>query len=204
MNELVVNPQEKELQRVANTIRPILGDAAFEGWYNESSVKIGVERKAGPDLVRSWTSGHLADQLRRMADEYDLVILLVEGPPLETNNKRYIFDGRRVRKLSFHGLMNDLQTWQDNGLRITWCGKGGAAYRLKALHSYYQRPEHEATRQPQLKRTKGGLLSVPGLGPKRVEALVRRLMAAAPDDLDKLVTPKVAAELRRRMDDAPV
>jgi ERCC4-type nuclease len=164
----------------AITREPQEGDASFWGYLDGEPAHIGVERKHADDLIKSYKSGHLADQLRRMLDTYSLVILLVEGSlwPIGADRHAHSITTMSAgQSCSFDALMNDLQTWQDVGVRMQWTEHNDAGRRLWSLYHYYQKKEHFATVQPRLKKSKDTLLlSTPGLGPKRVERLLRLLI----------------------------
>jgi hypothetical protein len=107
----------------AITREPQEGDASFWGYLDGEPAHIGVERKHADDLIKSYKSGHLADQLRRMLDTYSLVILLVEGSlwPIGADRHAHSITTMSAgQSCSFDALMNDLQTWQDVGVRMQW------------------------------------------------------------------------------------
>jgi len=163
------------------------GDAAFVGTGPQGSVSVGIERKKYDDLIRSWASGSLADQLRRMLETYDVVVLLQEG------EVRYDQTTRKVHgygaQHSADALMNDLQTWQHEGVKYQVCDEGDCGRRLWSLYHYYQKLEHHATRKGRIKRSsETPLLNVPGIGPKRAERLLESLLQLKGGmDLAKLV-----------------
>ena len=153
------------------------GDAA---WLGFGKLRVGLERKRADDFVRSWASGHLADQLQRMAPHYDVVILLQEG---------YVGQDD-LRGANYDALMNDLQTWQDAGLRYQIAFMGDAGRRVWSLYNYYQKSSHSATQRGRLKAgAPTNLLTTPGLGPKRAEALLRALLGlpGAPAEVERVL-----------------
>jgi hypothetical protein len=187
------------------------GDACFWGLVDGKPAFIGVERKRADNLISSWKSGEMADQLRRMAAPYDIVILLIERQRLEAvGTARHILAqwGPAISELkiydySFDALMNDLQTWQDAGLRVQSCGVGDAGRRVWSLFQYYQKPHHEATSRGRLKTSSDThLLTTPGLGPKRHESMLRKLAklrGSKPIIQQVLGTGKVSKEFLKRL-----
>ena len=178
--EVVVVPGEHQLASglegltvIRASLAPVPGgDAAFLGFGTRRLVRVGVERKEASNLESSWVSGELADQLRRMLENYDEVILLQEGV-LE-----YDVETRKTgRGYSYDAIMNDLETWQSVGVRYQICALGDCGRRLWSLYHYYQKHEHRATQKGRVKHTsETPLLNVPGLGPKRTERLLRALL----------------------------
>ena len=62
-------------------IGEILGLTAGDyRWYSISMELVGVERKSVTDFLASLSNGSLADELRRLREEVDFPILLIEGP----------------------------------------------------------------------------------------------------------------------------
>ena len=184
-DHIVVAPSEATLAAGAGSLAIVKalapepgGDAAFWGRAGGKDILIGVERKTGPNLVNSWWSGELADQLSRMGRAYGLVILLIAGWLHASPGRHIVCEDGAYFEHSFDALWNDLQTWQDAGLRVQQCGLGDEGRRLWSLYHYYQKEEHKATRQMRMRVGKETLLlRTPGLGPKRTESLLRRLCA---------------------------
>ena len=159
------------------------GDCAFLGASPKGVDKrsiIGIERKRVDNLITSVRSGEFADQMRRMAEHYDIVILLIAGQLYEDIDGMSVYSishGSRGTDYPFDALMNELQSWQDEGLRVQWCSDGGEARRILSLFHYYQRPDHTATTRGRMKKTKDThLLTVPGVGPKRTEGVLKVLL----------------------------
>jgi hypothetical protein len=212
---LVVVPQEDEVAQaiVKAGLVPLRqslgsdgGDAAFWGTVDGKRAPIGVERKRADNLVDSWMSGELADQLRRMLDAYTLVILLVEGDVRPSNGMLAASagDGRdKVYTQSYDALMNDLQTWQDVGVRIQWAPLHGSGKRIASLYEYYQKDGHRATERGRIKKSKDALLlTTPGLGPIRAERLLRALcgLPGASEVVAKELAGKTGTRFRERLD----
>lgn len=65
------------------------GDALFVKEGPNGPTVWGFERKTVDDLVNSYSTGHLADQIGRMVECYDVSVLLIEGrfAPVEAGRK---------------------------------------------------------------------------------------------------------------------
>lgn len=130
---------------------------------------VGLERKRGDDLVKSWVSGHLAEQLSIMLDSYDHVVLLVEDIPLVARTLLYYAEGTGQR------LMDDLLTCQERGVRLyASVDERDTARQIEHLFQRYNRTQHHAL--DKLQEHKGSnvqrrqLLAVPGWGSETVKA----------------------------------
>lgn len=106
---------------------------------------IGVERKAASDLLGSWITPqgpkgctHLASQLSRMIDVFDLTILFGEGWFGKTE-QGYIATAHRAHKLLWDGLWNTLARWQSTGVMIQFSADTPhTAHRLVSLTNYIE------------------------------------------------------------------
>ncbi len=145
-----------------------------------------IERKStDSDLFTSLTSGRLVDQCRRLADEADIPILLIEGPI-------YIMRGGFVRgtqfktRLKYSSLLNQLMTIQiELGVTIIQVQTKPYASRwVLQCYRYFQKEQHTSVIESRLKPFS---TSVHGLTPE--EKKLRILMAV----------PGLGAELAGRL-----
>ena len=154
------------------------GDASFSGFDDVGKpIKVGVERKSVANLLSSQSSGELADQLRRMLDNYDVVILLISGPLSKKGRDRHVVTTPRAfHKVSFDSLWNELGRWESRGVQLQLCDTGDEGMRVVSLYRMFQRPD-TSTERPRLKKSKSApLTTTPGLGPRKMENLLRGLV----------------------------
>ena len=173
---------ESVSKRVLTTREPLAptpgGDASFYGLDNGgNSIRIGVERKSVANLLSSQSSGELADQLRRMLDNYDVVILLISGPLSKKGRDRHVVTvPKAFHKVSFDSLWNELGRWEARGVQLQLCDTGDEGMRVVSLYRMFQRPD-TATERPRLKKSKSApLTTTPGLGPRKMENLLKGLV----------------------------
>ena len=150
--------------------------------------KIGVERKAVPDLLSS-LGDRLAGQLARMLDYYDVSVLMIEGSLRNVNGQ--MFTARGIEQWTWDALWNFLQTWQMRGVTVQLTAdEGQTVHRLCNLFAYYQKPAHTGgyTRR-QVGDTR--VLAFPsGVGEKTALAILKRfgsLRAVACARIDDLL-----------------
>lgn len=101
------------------------GDFSLIGNGPDGALKIGVELKQVADLVSSIHSGRMAEQIIKMAQEYDRVYLIVEGPyrASRQNGMLEVPRGRRYRPL-FAGTRRPV-FWVDVERFLTGVGEAG-------------------------------------------------------------------------------
>lgn len=83
---------------------------------------IGVESKMPSDLVSSHASRRLARQLTVLHDMVDVSVLLLRGFDLLDLERAISFQERHNRRYRGRHLWADLQRYQNNGVRILFCG----------------------------------------------------------------------------------
>jgi ERCC4-type nuclease len=102
--------------------------------------RVGVERKAVPDLLAS-LGDRLATQLAAMLDYYDVSILMIEGSLRNVNGQMYT--ARGIEQWSWDALWNFLQTWQMRGVTLQLSAdEGQTVHRIANLFAYYQKATH--------------------------------------------------------------
>ncbi len=196
-DELAANVSKRELV-TRNPLAPTPGgDASFLGIDNDGlSIKVGIERKSVSNLLSSQSSGELADQLRRMLDNYDVVILLISGPLSKRGRDRHVVTvPHAFHKVSFDSLWNELERWEARGVHLQLCDTGDEGNRVVSLYRMFQRAD-TATERPRLKRSKSApLTTTPGLGPRKMENLLKGLveLEGAEAAVHSALGPKLAA-----------
>ena len=141
--------------------------------------RVGIERKEWSNLVSSYRNGELIDQLRRMCEEYDTVILLIEGTPYSTYKGRCYVPGYGEVAVSYAQLMCDLEVYQAElgiDVVITTSLKGTARFVVKLAEALLSEDVSALTRvkrPPKVDKRLAGLLWMPGVG----ETLAKRLLA---------------------------
>lgn len=160
----------------------------------------GVQRKTEADLIASATDGRLADELRRLADMPEQV-LLVEG------RERWEVTGRHPhrRGWSLLGFENQLLTVQRSGVVVVRTDNHlNTVRRIVELDDYYQR-EHtsldirpRSTPEP-VSDEVWFLQGLPGIGHKRAQKLYDELWpclrwTCSEFDLGRVVGPTVGTK----------
>lgn len=159
------------------------GDFTF---YTTNFKKVGIERKAIPDLVSS-LGQRLSEQLYKMVEHFDISILLLEGSWQIARDQVMVVKG--VEQWGWSLVWNYLQTWQDKGVSLQLTvNEGHTIKRLNELYAYYQKPSHAGgvtkniVGDPRLLAFQCG-----GIGPKIGEALLKKfgsIKAIANADID--------------------
>lgn len=180
---------------------------------NDEGVKIlGIERKEGNDLVSSIKNGRLADQMKRVADEHDYAVLLVDGyltctPQGKTKTAWDILD------FSWAAVQGYLRTLQHMGIIVdrlpssVWL----PGY-LVSVRNYYEKPGHTSFFKSRVVTlvTKVDprllmLSDIPGIGLQRGGDLLKKfgtlenIVGASIEELEEVkgIGKKSAEEIRR-------
>ena len=173
------------------------GDAAFfHKKVGGNFTSFGFERKAVANLVASWYSGELADQMRRLTN-YDWGALLIEGNLSAELDKWDI---------PWSTMMTVLLDYQDLGIRVIFTPniEASKSY-IQHLHRKYGREASEPLRTMKRAGCEGmeSLTWVPGVGPKTAMDLLGKLdtpgdvvMKALDRTLERYTTPRIARLIR--------
>ncbi len=155
----------KWLKRLGCSVIPRkldIGDYVLPG-------NIGVERKRAMDFISSIVDGRLFDQGRELVRAFDKAYLIIEGDLWRALGRR------EVHK---HSVLGALSTLIELGLNLLYTpDEEGTAYVIKSLSEKVGRKgiraipirKGETIRDAQIQF----LSSLPGIGPKRAEALLR-------------------------------
>jgi ERCC4-type nuclease len=135
--------------------------------------KIGIERKAVPDLINS-LGDRLSSQLYKMMEHYDFSILLIEGNWRMVQDK--VMTTRGIEQWGWSTVWNFLQSWQDRGLTIQLtANEGHTIRRLNELYAYYCKESHAGgLRKSHVEDSRILALQCGGIGPKIGAALLSR------------------------------
>ena len=154
------------------------GDYKFRGYVNGEYGDILIERKASEDLVNSVCSGHLSEQVNKMATSGALAIILLVEDYLSVTIDGRIKTRRRVYKVGWDFVWNHLHTLQqENGLLLDSSPNlNYTPRRLKLIYERYQDPEHKSNRivqsfGPSLNLPQRVLATFPGYG----EGMVKKV-----------------------------
>jgi ERCC4-type nuclease len=101
--------------------------------------RIGITRKTVDDLLSS-IGDRFSKQLEEMLDEYDRLILLIEGSWRMVSPQNNIVSGRGISYNTWSMVWNYLRRWQDKGytLELT-VDEGHTIQRLNELYALYQK-----------------------------------------------------------------
>lgn len=163
--------------------------------------KIGIERKAIPDLLSS-LGDRLSTQLYKMLEHYDFSILLIEGSWKMVSDQ--IMTSRGIEQWGWSTVWNFLQSWQDRGLTIQLtANEGHTIRRLNELYAYYSKESHAGgLRKSHVEDSRILALQCGGIGPKLGKLLldkfgsIRSISNASVDDfltIDKIGQIKAEA-----------
>ncbi|BAN90369.1 ERCC4 domain-containing protein [Aeropyrum camini] len=136
------------------------------------SDSIVVERKTSNDFARSLFDGRLFEQASRLAEHYDIVFIIIEGPPVP---RRY-----RGRERSLYASMVSLQL--DYGVRImNTMDPRGTALAIESLARFSSRGGgqriviHKKPRLSDIREWQLYILqSFPGIGRRTAERILER------------------------------
>lgn len=178
---IIASPQEPTdildiLTQYADTRIDIMPER-IGGDYIVGEGVCGIQRKTEADLIASANDGRLADELRRLADMPEQV-LLIEG------QERWEADGRHPhrRGWSLTGFENQLITVQRSGVVVVRTnGHLHTARRIVELDEYYRQREHtsllirpRSTPEP-VPDEVWFLQGLPGVGHKRAQKIYETL-----------------------------
>lgn len=130
---------------------------------------IGVERKRAMDFISSIVDGRLFEQGRELLHAFSKAYVIVEGDLWRALNRRDVHK---------HSVLGALGMLVDMGIRVLYTpDEEGTAYTLKSLA---ERAGSKGIKAVPVKRGETirdaqiqFLSSLPGIGPKRAEALLR-------------------------------
>ncbi|ADY00503.1 ERCC4 domain protein [Vulcanisaeta moutnovskia 768-28] len=130
---------------------------------------MGIERKKAMDFISSIVDGRLFEQSKELLHAFNRAYVIVEGDLWRALNRR------NVHK---HSVLGALGTLIDMGIRVLYTpDEEGTAYVMKSL---VERIGNKSIKSIPIKRGETirdtqiqFLSSLPGIGPKRAEALLR-------------------------------
>lgn len=130
----------KHITGVSYQLAPVPGGDALVPTKNGV---VGIERKRADDLVNSWLSGRLSEQLGIMLGCYDHVVLCLEDTGADQFYRQFLwFDDPSGM---FTRWQDDLLTFQEEGVRFRFTtsieGTAAAVLRLKER---YDKTSHGA------------------------------------------------------------
>ena len=136
------------------------------------SDRVAVERKTVPDLAQSLFDGRLFDQARRLAEHYEVPIIIVEGRVEELER----VTGRARQALQALAALS-----VDLGVRVLWSrGPGDTAAIIRTLACREREAGRPVVvhRKPRLDKLWMQQLyvvqSLPGVGPRLAERLLEK------------------------------
>ena len=116
-------------------------------WVARGGTSVAVERKTVLDLLHSLSDRQankrprIINQILRMREAYDEVILLIEGHLVSNSHGKVVAEGR-TSTWSWEALDNFLLTVQRAGVAVVRTPKNGLPTRLASLMTYYEKPVH--------------------------------------------------------------
>ena len=160
-SDFVVETQERVLATSLRALNQVVGvtrltpQPAGDVMLYVADEIWGVERKSAADLLASYAGSRmrcmatcalcggrgcqrLTSQMRRMLDNYDHVVLFIEGW-FGATECDYIQTAYRTHQLLWHGLMNTLSKWQHAGVELQFSADvQHTAACLISLRDYWQ------------------------------------------------------------------
>ncbi len=122
-------------------------------WGDVDGHQIGVERKEIRDLLTSAMNGRLEQQLAGCLEEYDKVVLLIEGRFYPTNGGDAIgVNGNSFlsppQKKPFKAMGGLLLSLQSNGVDVVYSGDvTHTGFILQGMYEYTQKADHKMLRR---------------------------------------------------------
>jgi ERCC4-type nuclease len=141
-------------------------------WQSDSGLSIGIESKTASNLIMSFTTGQLADQCKRMLEDYDVAILLISGRITRDNSSKVLVESdvdspaptmlfkpyTRIHRKhlsinTYHSALNNfLMSVQAAGMLIDYSTSLEPRYNLEIarvieLIKYFDKPEHTAIKR---------------------------------------------------------
>lgn len=116
---------------------------ASDYWFFDCDYKkVGIERKEINDFMAS-LGDRLANQLERMLDHFDLVILLLEGNWRQVTASSQIIGSRGLTHNTWAMAWNFIRSQQHKGVTIELTMSiGHTIQRLNELFAWYQQSSH--------------------------------------------------------------
>jgi ERCC4-type nuclease len=110
-------------------------------FFSHSYQKVGITRKAVPDLLASMDQT-FSKQLEEMADYFDIKIILIEGMVKVFGTEQYItLPSAGLQRHTLTEVRNWMRRWGDKGFGVERTNDlQDTAHRLNELYSLYQKP----------------------------------------------------------------
>ena len=132
------------------------------------SDRVCIERKTVQDFESSLTSGRLLDQVKRLKDNYQLPIIIVEGDPAEFRLGKNVITGAMVA------------LYVDNGIEVIMSGSAKETSEVITIIAKHE--QNGNLREPSLKGGRRAystsdyqeyiVANLPGIGPKLARSLL--------------------------------
>ena len=155
-------------------------------WAAHDGQTVAIERKEASDFVTSLTTGRLAEQIRRLVENYDIPILLLEGNLNANPDGLTTVPGKNGHLISknipYLTLQDAIFECQLAGAYWAHTNNVQATIRwLKGRYEWTQRPEHELLQTRSRINTIAGraddpvwfLMGLPGIGVVHARALLK-------------------------------
>lgn len=163
--------------------------------------EIVIERKAGDDFLNSLYDGRLFEQVGRLRDHYDEVIVLIEGRPWELyrarGREKQIYASMASLLLDYDVKLIYSQDQRTSAIIIESLARRMAEERGNRV-VIHKKPKLSTTREWQLYIAS----SFPGIGPKLARRLLETfgslesLFSASVSELQKLLGEKKAQRMK--------
>lgn len=147
--DCVLFPDDREPYSVQERLRDeydgIIEHWEFGDYYIAAASRlIGIERKTISDLLSSLSEGRLDSQLEGLTGSVDVPILLIQGELRASPGGFVLVTDGVASGWNYHSVLNKLQTFQEMGVRLTFCEEGDQALidRILSLARYYCKPHH--------------------------------------------------------------
>ena len=117
-------------------------ESADYWFFDVAFKKVGIERKEVNDFMAS-LGDRLSNQLERMLDHYDTVILLLEGNWRQVAAGNSLVTGRGVTYNTWAQAWNFIRSQQHKGVTLELTtSMGHTIQRVNELFAWYQRASH--------------------------------------------------------------
>jgi len=171
------------------------GDYEFEDSTGQLCL---IEDKPVSKMLQDLSSGVLSRQIRGIVDNSVFPILFIRGSWLIDANGFLL-----GTHYTWTQVWNEMQTWQDMGVRIQLASEDNAVQRIMEIASYYEKGFHQSAMREMSGSSKSYVLSlIKGLGKAKIAQILEKfscLLDIANADKNSLLVPGIGPKLAKNI-----